>query len=184
MSPGRAALVIVDVQEAAISRGPYRKDEVVENIAALLDVSRGSGVEVVYVQHDGASGDEYEPGTPGWEIYRAIEPKPGEKVVRKRFNSGFRETGLRAHLEERGVGTIVLVGIQTEYCVDTTCRVAFEFGFDIVIPEMTNTTYDTDELSARQIHDHYNRRIWDGRFATVRTMADTLKALDGGGGFA
>jgi nicotinamidase-related amidase len=176
--PEATALLVVDVQAGAVARKPYRGDVVLENIAALIDACRAAGVEVIYVQHDGDPGDPEEPGTAGWEIAEAVRPAPGEHVVHKRFNSAFRETDLRAHLEGRGIGTLILVGIQTEYCVDTTCRVAFENGFSVIMPEMTNTTFDNGGLTAAQIHEHHNRRIFDGRFAAVRSMADTLRAVE------
>ena len=151
-----------------------------ENIARLIAACRTAGVEVIHVQHDGEPGDDDEPGSSGWEIHAAVRPNPREKIVRKRFNSAFRETDLRSYLDERGVGTLILVGIQTEYCVDTTCRVAFEHGFNVVIPEKTNTTYGNGELNASQIYDLVNRRILDGRFALLRSLEDTLAAIEKG----
>lgn len=172
-----AALLVVDVQEAAVARGPYRGEEVLANIAALIDHCRAHGVEVIYVQHDGAPGEDEEPGTKGWEIHSHIRPAVGEKVFRKRFNSAFRGTGLRSYLDGRGVGALIIVGIQTEYCVDTTCRVAFEHGFAVTMPEMTNTTFDNGDVSARQIHELYNRRIFAHRFAVVPTMHAALAEI-------
>lgn len=177
------ALLVVDVQQGAVARGPYRGDVVLANIASLIAACRAAGVEVIHVQHDGQPGEDEEPGTPGWEIHDAVRPVAGEKLVRKSFNSAFRGTDLRTYLEERGVGTLVLVGIQTEYCVDTTCRVAFDHGFAVVMPEMTNTTFDNGEITARQIHDLYNRRIFAGRFATVPSMEEVLRAVGSAGRF-
>jgi nicotinamidase-related amidase len=171
------ALLVVDVQRAAVERGPYERDVVLENIGALISASRASGVEVIHVQHDGEPGDPDEPGLPGWQIHASVLPHLGEKVVRKRTNSAFRGTDLRTYLEERGVGTLILTGIQTEYCVDTTCRVAYEFGFDILMPELTNTTFDNGEVSAGQIYELYNRRIFDRRFATVTSMDEVLDVI-------
>ena len=90
---------------------------------------------------------------------------------------------LQAYLDERGIGTLIVVGIQTEYCVDTTVRVAFENGLAVVVPEMTNTTYDNGELTASQIYDFHNRRIFDGRFAALRSIPETLEAVENGGRF-
>lgn len=138
---------------------------------------------MVYVQHDEKPGTDGEPGSKGWEIHAAVLPAPGEKIVRKCFNSAFRETDFQAYLDERGISTLIVVGIQTEYCVDTTVRVAFENGFAVIVPEMTNTTYDNGELTAGQIYDFHNRRIFDGRFAALRSMTETLQAVADGGRF-
>ena len=143
----------------------------------MIAACRAAGVEVIFVQHDGEPGSDEEPETEGWEIHAAVRPEPGETVVRKRFNSAFRETDLRAHLEARGIGRLILVGIQTEYCVDTTCRVAYEHGFDIVMPELTNTTFDNGDLEARQIYELYNERIFAGRFATVCPLSTILESI-------
>ena len=179
-APGATALLVVDVQRGLVARGPWRADEVIGNIARLMGACRNAGVEVVHVQHDGGPGQEDAPGTPGWEIHAAVRPDLGEKVVRKRFNSAFRETDLRDYLLESGIGTLILVGMQTEYCVDTTCRVAFEHGFRIVMPEMTNTTLDSGDLTGREIQRHWNRRIFAGRFASVPPMEEALGTLEDG----
>ena len=178
---GRTAVLIVDVQEGAVDRGPYRVDEVLENIGLLADAARRASVDVVYVQHDGAPGDPEEPFTPGWEICGRIAPGPGERVVRKRHNSAFRGTALHDELTAAGVTTLVVTGIQTEYCVDTTCRVAFELGYDVVMPELTNTTFDNGELSASSIHRLFNERIFAGRFARVVSMSEALDLVAGAG---
>ena len=140
-------------------------------------------MEVIYVQHDGETGSAVEAGSKGWEIHKAVSPDRGEKIVRKQFNSAFRETDLRAYLDEQGIGTLIVVGIQTEHCVDTTIRVAFEYGFAVIVPEMTNTTYDSGELTASQIYEWHNRQIFEGRFAAMRSMAETLEAVGNGGRF-
>ncbi len=177
MSGSRQALLVVDVQEAAVAMAPYRCGAVVDNIRALIDGSRASGLEVIYVQHDGDPGSDLEPGSAGWEIHEPIRPRAGERVVRKRYNSAFRDTDLRPYLEDRGIDTLILVGIQTEYCVDTTCRVAFEYGFHLVMPELTNTTFDNGDLSAQQIYELYNERIFRDRFARTPSMPEALELV-------
>jgi len=159
----------------------YRAKETVENIATLIDVCRSSDLEVIYVQHDGQPGEEDEPGSPGWQIHDPVAPAPGERIIRKTHNSAFRATELSAYLRAGGIGRLILVGVQTEYCVDTTCRVAFERGFEVIVPEGTNTTWDNGEVSARQIYELYNHRIFHGRFANVLPLNEVLAAIRGGG---
>lgn len=171
---GGAALLVVDVQHQAVQNGPYEVDAVMRNIASLIAACRSAGVDVIYVQHDGEPGSDEEPGSEGWEIHAAIRPEPGETVIRKRFNSAFRGTDLESHLTSAGVKTLILVGIQTEYCVDTTCRVAFEKGFRVVMPELTNTTFNNGDIPARQIYQLYNERIFAGRFARVLPVDEAI----------
>ncbi len=181
LDPAATALLVVDVQTGMVESGPWEIDRVLGNIGALIDTCREVGVEVVFVQHDGAPGELEEPGSPGWEIHRSVAPKRGERVVRKNYNSAFRHTDLRAHLDGRGIGTLIIVGIQTEYCVDTTVRVAFEFGYRVLVPEFTNTTLDNGEVSAATVHHLVNGRIFSGRFAETPSVASVQAALDPGG---
>lgn len=171
------ALLVVDVQEAAVQAGPFEGPRVLRNISTLIDTAREAATPVLFIQHDGRPGEPEEPHTPGWEIHRDVTPLRDEPVFRKRFNSAFRETSLHAHLRARGLETLIVVGIQTEYCVDTTIRVAFELGYSVVVPEMTNTTFDNGPVAARDLYDLFNHRIFAGRFAEVRPLDDVLRAL-------
>ena len=177
------ALLVVDVQDGAVVHRPHRIQETIANIASLIEECRSAGVEVIHVQHDGRAGEEDEPGTPGWQIHAAVAPTPTERVIRKAHNSAFRDTELRSYLASRGIERLIVVGIQTEYCVDTTCRVAFEHGFEVIVPEGTNTTWDNGDVSGQQIFELVNRRILDGRFARLLPVHDVLAAIRGDGRF-
>jgi nicotinamidase-related amidase len=76
-----------------------------------------------------------------------------------------------------GIDQLVITGMQTDYCIDTTCKVAFEYGFKLIIPEKTNTTFDNDYVSAEDLYNHYNFSIFDGIFGTVESMENTIKRL-------
>ena len=89
-----------------------------------------------------------------------------EKVFQKRYNSMFKETGLKEYLDQQGIEKLVLCGMQTEYCVDTSVKVAFEHGYKLVVPEGTVTTFDGDDIPAETINEFYEN-IWDERFADV-----------------
>ena len=80
-------------------------------------------------------------------------------------------------MEVKGIDTIILVGLQTEYCIDTTCKSAFEFGYKIIIPEETNTTFDNEYLSGEKLYEFYNYKIWNKRFANVIPVEDVIKIL-------
>ncbi len=172
------ALLVIDVQNALVEEGPYACETIICNIKQLIEKARENDIDVIYIQHKGKDGSVLEEGTDGWMIYDAIGPLPGDVVISKRFNSSFKETKLRQHLEEQGISNLVITGMQTEYCIDTTCRVAFEYGYSLIIPEMTNTTYDNGSLKAEAIYEHHNYSIFKDRFAVVESLNQTIKRLE------
>jgi nicotinamidase-related amidase len=169
-------LLIVDVQNAIADQKPYMFDKVLANIKTLLEHYRKMILPVIFIQHDDGIGSELEVNTYGWEIVEDITPLPGERVIPKRYNSAFRETSLEKELRDKGIKKLVIVGLQTEFCIDTTIRVAFEKGFDVIIPEMTNTTVDGKFLKAKDIYDHHHY-LFNNRFGRIVEMEEVLKAL-------
>ena len=89
-----------------------------------------------------------------------------EKVFQKRYNSIFKETGLKEYLDQQGIQQLVLCGMQTEYCVDTSVKVGFEYGYKLVIPEGAVTTFDGEDIPAETLNEFYEN-IWAERFADV-----------------
>lgn len=161
------ALLVVDVQTALVEEQPFNIEEVLANIGSILSFSHTHDIEVIYVRHDGGTGDELEYNSRGWELYGSIAPAANERVFDKRYSSAFRDTGLKNYLDSKEIKNIVLVGMQTEYCIDTTCKVAFEYGYKVFIPEGTTTTFDNKVLSGKELNDYYSKTIWNGRFAEV-----------------
>ena len=67
--------------------------------------------------------------------------------------------------------------MQTEYCIDTTCRVAFEKGYKLIMPEDTNTTFDNGNLSAKEVYQYHNFRIFKNRFAKVDNVDKIVQEI-------
>jgi nicotinamidase-related amidase len=168
-------LLVVDVQTALIEEHPYNESKVIANIKRLITAARQSETEVVYVRHEDGVGEELEPNTRGWQIYHEIAPEQGERIFDKQYNSAFLKTGLKEYLDEKLIKNIILVGMQTEYCIDTTCKAAFEYGYKIIIPKDTNTTFDNKYLTGEKLYEFYNYTIWDKRFAHVTSIEDIVK---------
>jgi len=169
------ALLIVDVQNALVDEKPFNIERVLGNIRKLLDSCRENEIEVIYVQHDGVKEDNLEPFSDGWDVHKSIYPKAGEKIIRKTYNSAFKDTELEEYLKSKNIETLILVGMQTEYCIDTTCRVAFDKGYKLIMPEETNTTYDNGNLSASDIYRYHNFDIFKDRFAEVKPLSEVLQ---------
>lgn len=170
------ALIIVDMQTALVEAEPFNRVNVIENMKVLLDSCRKKGIPVIYIQHDGGMGDELEHGTVGWTIYKEIAPLPDEKIFEKQYNSAFRKTGLHEYLQEEGIKKIILCGMQTEYCLDVTCKVAFEYEYEVTIPQSTTTTFDNAFASGKDLAEYYENKIWNNRYAQV-VRIDEIKGL-------
>lgn len=170
-------LMVVDVQNALIKKHPYNEKKVIENIKKLIVTARDKNKEVIYVRHDDGVGTDFEKGTDGWQIYNEVAPNINEYIVEKEYNSAFHKTGLRDYLESKEINTIILVGLQVEYCMDATLKSAFDYEYKIIIPEETNSTFDNEYLSGEKLYEFYNYRIWNKRFANVLSMENVIKVL-------
>lgn len=169
------ALVVIDTQLGMFEtpRVPPVPDgeRLLQNIEGLLRRARGAGVAVVHVRHAGGPGHPLEKGTDGWRTHPRVAPLEGEPVVDKATPDSFLDTTLAEELEARGVGRLVLAGMQTEYCVDTTCRRASGLGYEVTLAGDAHGTWDGDGLPAAQIVAHHNA-VLGGGFAEVVPAAE------------
>jgi nicotinamidase-related amidase len=162
------ALLLIDVQQGMfmLSRPLYQGDQVVERIASLLDRAREQKVPVFHVRHDGGRGHILERGTTGWKFHRLATPREGEPIVDKRHSSAFQDTTLHEQLQRSQINKLIMAGMQSEYCVDSTCRAAVALGYHPVLVSDAHTTFDTPVLSAAQIIAHHNLTL-GGNFAEL-----------------
>ena len=168
------ALVVIDVQEAMFLQPspPHDGPGVVGRIAGLLARVRADRVPVYFVQHDGGPGDDFERGSADWQIHAPIAPLPGEPIVEKRHPSAFQDTDFDARLKQAGIDRLVICGMQTEYCVDSTTRAAYALGYKVVLVSDAHTTFDNEILSAAQIQAHHTHTL-GGSFAKC-VLADEV----------
>ncbi len=173
---GNKALLIIDVQMAMFTGETrvYRDEEVLNNIAAMLGKARSAGMPVIFVQHTIPGDDEFERGRPTWEIHPGIKPLANEDVVEKSYCDSFMKTDLESALKGKGITDLIIAGMQTEYCIDTSVRRAFSMGYRNILVSDAHTTYDSEELKAGQIIRHHNT-IWNGRFARLKTTEEVLR---------
>jgi nicotinamidase-related amidase len=148
IDPPRCALLVIDMQRYfADPRGRCylpATDDAIPGIRALLDAWRGIGGAVVFTQHAhegrhdlGMLGkffsDHIRAGEPDAEIIRALAPAPGEPVLRKTTYDAFRETPLESILAEHGCTQVLVTGVLTHICCETTARSAFCRGFEVYV---------------------------------------------------
>ena len=142
------ALLVVDVQNSVMS-GAFNRDQVIGNIAALVDKARAEQVPVVWVQH---SSDQMPEGSEGWryvpELVPDLDRADAEPVVHKRYGDSFEETELESVLAAHGVGRLIVAGAQTDACIRSTLHGALVRGYDATLVDDAHTTEDLTEYGA------------------------------------
>lgn len=163
------ALLIIDMQLGNfLEPNPvYKGNELLAKVGSLIKRARSAQIPIIYIQHKGGSGDPDEYGTKGWEIHPSIHPDKHDAMVQKQAPDAFHGTSLRHELEMGGIKKLVVAGLQTEYCVDTTCRRAYSLGYDVILVKDGHSTWDSQILSAQQIIDHHNN-VLGGWFVTLK----------------
>lgn len=183
----RTALVLVDVQKAFLlweAAGMRRNNpHAVDNIAKLLSAFRREGMAVIHIRHASReAGSALRPDMPGYEPIDAARERDGEAVIVKHVNSGFIGTDLEERLRAAGIETVVICGITTNHCVETTTRMAGNLGFDARLVSDACYTFDRTghngrHETAEDIHAMTLSNL-DGEFATIETTDSLLAALD------
>ena len=173
----KAALIIVDVQTGVAVKDIYNREQVLGNIADLLAFCRDLQLDIIYIRHDDGPESDLTIGSDAWQIVPLLKPAPGEMIFDKKYNSMFYKTAVRGYLSDRGIDTILLTGLQTEYCIDASCKAGFEHGYRVIIPEDTTSTHDNGTFSGRQLHEFFTYKIWQGRYAEVVPLTALKKRL-------
>lgn len=154
----------------------YNGDELLSKIKSLMINIRSALGLIIYIQNSGGKGDPDELGTPGWEIHPAIAPSKGDQVIEKRTPDAFHKTKLQEILDSYRIKKIIITGLQTEYCIDSTCRSAYSRDFKVILVKDGHSTWDSSHLTAQQIIDHHND-VLGGWFVTLKTEIEILSEL-------
>ena len=105
------------------------------------------------------------------EVHPAVAPIEGDAVIQKCHSDAFQDTNLQHELKSQGIERLIITGIQTEYCVDATCRRAYSLGYDLTLVKDAHSTWDMDYLTAPQIIAHHNQ-VLGGWFATLKEASE------------
>ena len=170
-------LLVVDTQKLITTETLYQFDLFEANVKRLINAARQNDVEVIYVRHDDGVGEPLTRGMEGFEIYEGFAPMPEEKIFDKCVNSAFKETGLLEYLKGKGEDEIVVIGLQTDYCMDATIKCGFEHGLKMIVPEYTNSTFDNSFMIGEQSYKYYNEFMWKNRYAECITVEETIERM-------
>ena len=132
------ALLIIDIQNDYFPGGAM---ELVGSPLAgvragkLLHEFRKKSLPIIHIQHISArqGATFFLPNTAGAEIHECVAPKAGETVFQKNYPNSFRETPLLEHLRKLEVTRLVIAGMMTQMCIDTTTRAATDLGFKCLL---------------------------------------------------
>ena len=123
------ALLVIDVQNGVMAEA-YDRDNVIANIATLIDKARAAGVDVVWIQHNS---DELPTGSETWQYVPELVRRESEPLVQKAYGDSFEETDLEPVLAERGIGALLISGAQTDACIRSTLHGAIARGYDATL---------------------------------------------------
>ncbi|WP_227495137.1 cysteine hydrolase family protein [Bacillus cereus] len=168
----KKALIVIDVQAGMYTAGipVHNGEKFLETLQELIGECRSNGIPVIYVQHNGPKDHPLEKDTDGWKVHAAIAPQEGDLVVEKTTPDSFYKTNLNEVLQGKDIEHVIISGMQTEYCVDTTTRRAFSEGYKVTLVSDAHSTFNTDVLRAEDIVKHHN--VVFGSFADVITLKD------------
>ena len=170
----KTALLVIDVQNGIfrIPDNPIANEqEVLKNINYLITESREEGIPVIFIQHNSPKGIlKYQ--SKAWELHPAIIPYGTELRINKQHSDSFQDTTLRGQLEILHIETLIIAGLQTEYCVDTTCRSAYSLGYEMILASDAHSTVN-GAISAKDIIMHHNELLSNG-FGQVRESKDII----------
>jgi nicotinamidase-related amidase len=129
------ALLVIDIQESFRQRASWElvsDPDVAGQAARLVDHARAQGDLVVWVLHsEPGTGTVFDPELGHVRLQPGLDPKPGEPVLTKTSHNAFTTTNLQQLLTERGVREVVVSGIRTEQCCETTARLASDLGYKV-----------------------------------------------------
>ena len=178
-----AALIVIDVQKAfdqSLVWGTRNNPHCEENIVALCDMWQSTGRPIVCVQHTSRKMiSPFASWSPSRNLKNNLMSIRFNVTIEKKVNSAFIGTpDLHSWLMERDITQVVIVGIQTNMCVETTARVAGNLGYDTSVPiDATHTfdiTYKKQTISASELTRITAANLTAGKFAKVVLTDDII----------
>ncbi len=171
-------LLVIDIQKGITDNRLYNFDSFLRETKRIISAARANNVEIIYVQHDDGPGTGFSTGDRDFEIAEQVAPEDTDKIYVKNINSCFGNKALARYLQEKEDKTLIIVGLQTNYCIDASVKSAFERGFKVVIPQGTNSTFDNDYMDAETTYRYYNEMMWPERFAQCVSVDDAILMME------
>jgi len=177
----KQALILIDLQQDYFEGGAYplvHPDPALSEARKVLDAFRSRKLPVMHIRHESIrpGATFFLPGTPGAEIHPLVAPEGNEPVLTKHYPNAFRGTALSEWLAEGAIRHLVIVGMMTHMCVDSTVRAAFDEGYRVTVLGDATATRPIDPVPAEWVQQAF-LGSWQGTFADVITTERFLATL-------
>jgi nicotinamidase-related amidase len=177
-----SALILIDIQNDYFKGGKselYNTEQSAKNARSVLDVFREKGLPIFHVQHinirEGAT--FFLPDSEGVDIHNSVYPIKGEQIIIKHTPNSFFETQLQHQLSEKNIENLVVCGMMSHMCVDTTVRAAKDLGYLVTLLHDACTTkdllWDNTVINAQLVHNTFMASL-NGAFAKVQSTGDYI----------
>lgn len=183
----QSALLVIDAQDSfkAAPRWQRRSNlDFEKNVGRLIDAYRAAGRPIFFILHTDPD-PGFETTSPHFKLMDFISPRAGEPVLVKNTRNVFTSTTLQAQLLAKGVRRVVITGIQTEQCCETSARVAADLGYAVDFVMEATLTFPIpsqqkpgEELGVDAIRER-TEYVLSGRFARIATVAELEHELAG-----
>jgi nicotinamidase-related amidase len=182
----KTALILIDIQKDYFPGGRMELVgplEASRNAGRLLAVFRAKNQPIVHIRHlsVGEGAGFFLPNTDGIDFNENVKPQPDETVIEKHYPNSFRETGLAAFLEREGIDRIVVGGMMSHMCVDSTVRAAFDMGYKCLLAHDACATrglnFDGVDVPAKKVHAAFMAALGSvcAQVASTEKIIDILK---------
>jgi len=154
------AILVIDVQQG-LCEGPGAAHDcpgTIERINAITQRAREAGVPVFFIQHE-SSASYLQHGSPAWQLAAGLQVQAGDRRIRKTTPDAFLRTQLHEALQALGVKDLVVCGMHTEFCVDTTTRKALVLGYPVVLVSDAHTSAGNAAIGPQQVIAHHNATL-------------------------
>jgi nicotinamidase-related amidase len=191
------ALVVIDVQKSFQQRPNWAAvsdPAIVKQVDRLVSAAREAGDLVIWILHsEPETGNVFDPALGHVQLMDGLAPLDGEPIITKTSINAFTTTNLQQTLTSRGIRELVICGIQTEQCCETTTRLASDLGYDVTFVTDATATFpiahrdapanrtleellaDPSTLSTDEIIRRTEYAI-AGRFATIRSVDELVNS--------
>jgi nicotinamidase-related amidase len=172
-----SAVLVIDVQQGLCEGEGAAFDcaGTIDRINQVTTKARAAGALVIFIQHEAGAG-YLEYGSTAWQLANALNVQASDVRLRKTTPDSFLRTQLESLLQRHAVATLVICGMHTEFCVDTTTRRALALGYQVLLVSDAHTSSGNDAIGPQQVIAHHNATLTN--ITSFGPRAVTVSAAD------